>query len=65
MMAASDGVAGNAVVLSNTIRQVVRRESPDEAWFWDDVMRTLFDAFPVNVPREVASIDRLAAEFGR
>jgi hypothetical protein len=65
MLAAVDGVAGNAVVLANTIRQVMERELPEDAWLWDDVMQSLFDAFPVNTPESAASMPALAAEFGR
>lgn len=65
MMAASDGNAGTAVVLSNTIRMALLREQPEDAVLWDDVMQCLFDAFPVNVDRRLASMNALAEEFGR
>ena len=62
MMAAGNGSAGAATRLTNTIRHAYKQEDEDHE-VWDDVLRCLFDAFPV---RDVqGDITELAAEVGR
>lgn len=66
MMAATDGNAAGALQLANTLRHAYNLtategdESPED---WDDVLRTLFDAFPIQANH--GDIRDLAKEVGR
>jgi len=62
MMAAGNGSAGAATRLTNTIRHAYKQEDEDHE-IWDDVLRCLFDAFPVHDVQ--GDITELAAEVGR
>lgn len=62
MMASSNGSAGGATRLANTIRHAYKQEGEDHE-VWDDVLRCLFDAFPVHDVQ--GDITELAAEVGR
>lgn len=65
MLASSDGSAGQAVIYTNSIRHLLRREGEEEhAEFWDAVLQSLFDAFPVNEDGG-GDTKNLAASFGR
>jgi hypothetical protein len=66
MMAATDGNAAGALQLANTLRHaynLTAGDDEDAADDWDDVLRTLFDAFPVHADH--GDVRSLAREVGR
>lgn len=66
MMAATDGNAAGALQLANTIRHaynLTATEDDQTPEDWADVLRTLFDAFPIQANH--GDIRDLAKEVGR
>jgi hypothetical protein len=66
MMAATDGNAASALQLANTIRHAYNLTAEDDDQSpedWADVLRTLFDAFPIQANH--GDIRDLAKEVGR
>ncbi len=66
MMAATDGNAAGALQLANTLRHaynLTATEDDDSPEDWADVLRVLFDAFPIQANH--GDIRDLAKEVGR
>ncbi len=66
MMAATEGNPAGALQLANTLRHaynLTAAEDDDSPEDWDDVLRVLFDAFPIQ--QNHGDIKSLAREVGR